>query len=53
MGSELRVDDADEAASKTQELGGEVLLAPIDVPGMGRAAMLRDPQGGVFGVFAF
>jgi hypothetical protein len=46
------VEDADEAARKTRELGGEVLLPPTDVPGMGRAAVLRDPQGAVFGVFA-
>lgn len=46
------VDDADEAARKTRELGGDVLLDPVDVPGMGRAAVLRDPQGAVFGVFA-
>jgi predicted enzyme related to lactoylglutathione lyase len=46
------VEDADEAARKTRELGGDVLLAPTDVPGVGRAAVLRDPQGAVFGVFA-
>jgi uncharacterized protein len=46
------VEDADRAARKTQELGGEVLLPPTDVPGLGRAAVLRDPQGAVFGVFA-
>jgi hypothetical protein len=48
----LRVQDADEAARRTEELGGAVLLPPVDVPEMGRAAVLRDPQGGVFGVFA-
>jgi uncharacterized protein len=46
------VEDADEGARKTLELGGEILLPPTDVPGMGRAAVLRDPQGAVFGVFA-
>ena len=46
------VKDADEAARKTKELGGEVLLPPTDVPGMGRAAVLKDPQGAVFGIFA-
>jgi hypothetical protein len=46
------VEDADEAARKTKELGGDVLLPSVDVPGMGRAAVLRDPQGAVFGVFA-
>jgi predicted enzyme related to lactoylglutathione lyase len=45
-------DDVDAAAGKAQELGGEVLLPPVDVPGMGRAAVLRDPQGAAFGVFA-
>jgi uncharacterized protein len=45
-------DDVDSAARKAEELGGEVLLPPIDVPGMGRAAVLRDPQGAAFGVFA-
>jgi predicted enzyme related to lactoylglutathione lyase len=44
--------DVDAAARKAQELGGEVLLPPVDVPGMGRAAVLRDPQGAAFGVFA-
>lgn len=48
----LGTDDVDAAARKAQELGGEVLLPPVDVPGMGRAAVLRDPQGAAFGVFA-
>jgi uncharacterized protein len=45
-------EDVDAAARRAQELGGEVLLPPLDVPGMGRAAVLRDPQGAAFGVFA-
>jgi len=48
----LATDDVDKAARTAQELGGEVLLPPVDVPGMGRAAVLRDPQGAAFGVFA-
>lgn len=48
----LGTDDVDAAARTAQELGGEVLLPPVDVPGMGRAAVLRDPQGAAFGVFA-
>jgi uncharacterized protein len=44
--------DADAAARTAEELGGAVLLPPTDVPGMGRAAVLRDPQGAAFGVFA-
>jgi uncharacterized protein len=48
----LGTDDVDEAARTAQRLGGQVLLPPTDVPGMGRAAVLRDPQGAAFGVFA-
>jgi uncharacterized protein len=48
----LGTEDVDAAARTAQELGGEVLLPPVDVPGMGRAAVLRDPQGAAFGVFA-
>jgi predicted enzyme related to lactoylglutathione lyase len=45
-------DDVDTAARTAEELGGTVLVAPVDVPGFGRASVLRDPQGGVFGLFA-
>lgn len=45
-------DDVDAAVQQAEELGGTVLLPPVDIPGMGRAAVLRDPQGAAFGVFA-
>lgn len=48
----IGVNDVDAAARRAEELGGRVLLPPIDVPGLGRAAVLRDPQGAAFGVFA-
>ena len=47
-----RTSDVDAAARIAKELAGDVLLPPTDVPGMGRAAVLRDPQGAAFGVFA-
>jgi predicted enzyme related to lactoylglutathione lyase len=43
--------DVDEAARRAKELGGEVLLPAVDIPGFGRASVLRDPQGAAFGVF--
>ncbi len=46
------VDDVDAAAQRAQDLGGQVLLPPTEIPGFGRAAVLRDPQGAAFGVFA-
>jgi predicted enzyme related to lactoylglutathione lyase len=41
------VPDADRAAARAQELGGTVLLPPIDVP-IGRFTVLADPQGASF-----
>jgi len=41
------VDDADAAAAKTTELGGDVLMPPFDAPWV-RMTVLRDPQGAVF-----
>lgn len=43
--------DVDGAAARARALGGHVLLEPIDIPGVGRAAVLRDPDGATFGVF--
>ena len=36
--------------AKAQELGGEVRLEPMDMPGVGRVAALADPWGAGFGV---
>ena len=41
------VADADRAAARAAELGGAVLLPPMDIP-VGRFAILADPQGAVF-----
>jgi predicted enzyme related to lactoylglutathione lyase len=42
------VDDCDGAAEKIRGLGGAVLRAPDDIPGIGRFAVVADPQGAVF-----
>ncbi len=44
-------DDVDATTSRAAELGGTALLEPSDVPGVGRLAVLQDPQGAVFGIF--
>jgi predicted enzyme related to lactoylglutathione lyase len=41
------VDDADAAAAKATELGGEVLAPPFDAPWV-RMTVIRDPQGASF-----
>jgi len=47
----LGIDDIQRAVRTAEALGAQVLLPPVDVPGIGRAAVLRDPQGAAFGVF--
>lgn len=41
------VDDADDAAAKARDLGGQVVDGPTDVP-WSRTAVIRDPQGATF-----
>lgn len=43
--------DVDAAVETAQKLGGQVLVPPTDIPQFGRAAVLKDPEGAVFGVF--
>jgi len=47
----IGVQDVDAAAERARHIGGHVLLPPTEVPGLGRAAVLRDPQGLAFGIF--
>lgn len=46
------VEDTDEIAVRTEELGGTIMVAPFDVPPV-RIAALRDPQGALFSVNTF
>jgi predicted enzyme related to lactoylglutathione lyase len=45
------VTDVDAAAAKAALLQAQVCVSPTDIPGVGRFATLRDPQGAVFAVF--
>jgi uncharacterized protein len=44
------VADCDATAQKTTELGGSVMKPADDIPGVGRFAILQDPQGAAFGI---
>ncbi len=44
------VSDCDGQAALVQSLGGTVRAAPADIPGVGRCAIVADPQGGTFAV---
>ena len=44
----IGVQDVDSMAEKIKSLGGSVHMGPQDIPGVGRFAMVADPQGMVF-----
>jgi hypothetical protein len=44
-------DDADETVARVGELGGRAIVEPMDIS-MGRIAIVQDPQGATFALFA-
>jgi predicted enzyme related to lactoylglutathione lyase len=46
--SHIYVTDVDAIAARARELGGVVHSEPQDIPGVGRFAVIADPQGGMF-----
>lgn len=47
----LAVEDLEAGVERVTANGGSVLQAPFDIPGVGRAAAVADPQGAVFLLF--
>ena len=48
--SYVQVADVDATVSKVVELGGQVVTPPFDVAGVGRIAMITDPEGAALGI---
>jgi len=46
----LNVEDCDASLARAVELGGSELLPAYDLAGVGRTALVRDPQGALFGL---
>jgi len=46
------VTDVDATAAKARDAGGELHVEPQDIPSTGRFAVIVDPQGAAFAVFA-
>jgi predicted enzyme related to lactoylglutathione lyase len=44
------VDDCDASAAKLTELGGNVVVSPMDIPDVGRFAVATDPAGAAFSI---
>ncbi len=43
----VAVDDVDACADRTPLIGGQILVPPHDIPGVGRACLIADPSGAV------
>ncbi len=41
----IRVDDVDKSTAQIRAAGGQVHMVPQDIPGVGRFALVADPQG--------
>jgi predicted enzyme related to lactoylglutathione lyase len=44
----ISVDNVDDAASKAFDLGGKIVMAPMDIPNVGRFCVVEDPTGAKF-----
>ena len=51
-GCYVTVDSVDDTLAKCTALGGKTLVPAMDVPGVGRMAVIQDPQGAVLNVMA-
>ena len=45
------VANVDDTTSKADSLGATILVPWTEIPGIGRFAVIQDPQGAVFGIF--
>jgi uncharacterized protein len=47
------VENVDKTTAMANELGGKTLMPPMDIPQVGRFAVLQDPQGAAFAPFTY
>ncbi len=47
----VQVDDLDKHLAKVVELGGKVLVKPVQVPGQGSFAWFASPEGNIMGLW--
>ena len=52
-GCYVTVDNVDETVRQCTALGGKVCVGPMDIPTVGRFAVLQDPQGAVINVITY
>ncbi len=49
----ITVNSVEEVVEKTQQAGGQVIVPPTDIPGIGRFSTLQDTWQGVFSVIKY
>lgn len=49
--SYIAVADVDADTKKTKDLGGKVMMEPVDMPKVGKFSVVSDPTGGTFALF--
>jgi predicted enzyme related to lactoylglutathione lyase len=49
----VTVDNVDATVKLCESLGGAVVVPPMDIPTVGRMAVLKDPQGAVINVITY
>jgi uncharacterized protein len=47
----IAVDNVDARLAKIESLGGKCVVPPMDIPEVGRMALMHDPQGAHFWIF--
>lgn len=52
-GSYVTVDDVDARVARVTALGGRLCVAPRDIPGVGRFAVIADPQGAMLAMITY
>jgi predicted enzyme related to lactoylglutathione lyase len=49
----VTVDDVEKTITQCAALGGRLLMPPMDIPGVGRMAVIQDPQGATLNVITY
>jgi len=52
-GTYVTVKNVDETTARVKALGGKVLSAPQDIPGVGRFSVIQDPQGATLSLITY
>ena len=52
-GAYVTVSDVDASAQEAETLGGKVVLAPRDIPDVGRFCVICDPQGATLSLISY